>query len=204
MTNARYVSRVRVLTLLMVGVALVLVGRLYMLQIVNGSVYAARANAQFVEPSTPLTDRNSIYFTDKGGNQITAAALKDGFTLAINPQKVVNAEELYQSLVAYTPLQHDDFIAKANKKNSQYQVVGKRLPTELGLKIQKANYSGVVLANDRWRFYPGNELAAQTLGFVAYKTRKRAATGSSDIGRIPCAATTITCTATFLCSCLVA
>lgn len=169
MTNARYVSRVRTLTLCLIGVALLLVGRLYVLQVMNGDVYAARANAQFIEPTTPLTDRNSIYFTDKDGNQITAAALKDGFTLAINPTKVIDPEALYKSLNNFTPLVREEFLAKAAKQGSQYQVVARRLPTELGLQIQKANFTGVVLANDRWRYYPGGSLAAQTLGFVAYK-----------------------------------
>jgi len=138
------------------------------LQIVQGRAYAARASAQFVEPSTPLTDRDSIYFTDKDGNQITAASLKDGFTLAVNPTKVVDAEALYKELSQYTRLDYNSFIAKATKQGTQYQVVAQRLPTELGEEIQQKSLAGVVLANDRWRYYPGGSLAAQTLGFVAY------------------------------------
>jgi stage V sporulation protein D (sporulation-specific penicillin-binding protein) len=168
MMNARYVSRVRLITFFAITVAVVLIGRLYYLQIVQGKAYAARASAQFVQPSTPLTDRDSIYFTDKDGNQITAAALKDGFTLAINPTKVVNAESLYKTLNALVPLDHATFIAKATKPNTQYQVVAQELPTDLGQQIQSKSLAGVVLANDRWRYYPGGSLAAQTLGFVAY------------------------------------
>jgi len=168
MTQNRYVARVRLITFCAIAVALILIGRLYYLQIVEGKAYAARASAQFVEPSTPLTDRDPIYFTDKDGNQITAASLKDGFTLAINPTKVVNAESLYQTLNALVPLDHNTFIAKATKPNTQYQVVANQLPTDLGQQIQAKNLPGVVLANDRWRFYPGGSLAAQTLGFVAY------------------------------------
>lgn len=173
MTNARYVARVRLITAFALGIALILIGRLYYLQIVQGKAYAARASAQFVEPSTPLTDRDSIYFTDKDGNQITAATLKSGFTLAINPTKVVDAEALYQTLSAIAPLDHADFVARATKKGTQYQVLGQHLPTELGQQIQKKSLAGVVLANDRWRYYPGGSLAAQTLGFVAYNGEKQ-------------------------------
>ena len=168
MTHPRYVARVRLITFFALGIALILIGRLYYLQIIEGKAYAARASAQFVEPSTPLTDRDSIYFTDKDGNQITAAALKDGFTLAINPTKVVNAEALYQTVNALVPLDHDTFIAKATKSGTQYQVVAQQLPTDLGQQIQAKSLAGVILANDRWRYYPGGSLAAQTLGFVAY------------------------------------
>jgi cell division protein FtsI/penicillin-binding protein 2 len=176
MTNARYVGRVRLITFFAIGIALILIGRLYYLQIINGKAYEARATAQFVEPSVPLTDRDSIYFTDKDGNQITAATLKSGFTLAVNPTKVVNAESLYQSLNAFTPLDHATFIAKATKAGTQYQVIATHLPTETGQAIQAKSLGGVVLANDRWRYYPGDSLAAQTLGFVAYN-------GDSQEGR---------------------
>jgi cell division protein FtsI/penicillin-binding protein 2 len=168
MMNARYVARVRLVTFFALGIAAILIGRLYYLQVIEGKAYAARANAQFVEPSTPLTDRDSIYFTDKDGNQITAATLDDGFTLAVNPTKVVNAEALYQTLNALVPLDHDTFIAKSTKQNTQYQVVAERLPADLGQEIQQKSLAGVVLADDRWRYYPGGSLAAQTLGFVAY------------------------------------
>jgi len=166
--NARYVRRVRILALIVALLGLVLVGRLYFLQILNGKAYVARANAQFVEPATPLTDRDSIYFTDKDGSQITAASLKDGFTLAVNPTKVTDAEALYKTLNAFTPLDHDSFIMKATKQNTEYQVVATHLPDDLGLEIQQKNIPGVVLADDRWRYYPGGSLAAQDIGFVAY------------------------------------
>jgi len=168
MVNARYVARVRIITFVLIAIAFVLIGRLYVLQIYNGKAYLARANSQFVQPSTPLTDRDSIYFTDKDSDQITAAALKDGFTLAVNPTKVVDAEALYKQLSALTPLAHDDFIAKATKSGTQYQVIATHLPADLGQTIQQKNFAGVVLADDRWRYYPGDDLAAQTIGFVAY------------------------------------
>ncbi len=54
-------------------VTLVIIGRLYLLQVMRGSGYRARAESQIVKPSSPLLDRGSIYFTDKSGAQITAA-----------------------------------------------------------------------------------------------------------------------------------
>src|ERR1700760_2690669 len=131
MTQNRYVARVRLITYCAIAVALILIGRLYYLQIYEGKEYAARATAQFINPSTPLTDRDSIYFTDKNGDQITAAAIKDGFTLAINPTKVVDAESLYNTLNAIIPIDHTDFITRATKPNTQYQVIAQHLSTDI-------------------------------------------------------------------------
>lgn len=171
--NARFVARVRIVTVLLSLVALCIIGRLYMLQILDGKAYATRADAQFMEPQTPLTDRDSIYFTDKNGNEILAATLKSGFTLAVNPSKVTDAAALYESLELFltqagVDMTQSDFVAKASKSGSLYQVIADHLDDSVGTAIEQANLPGVVLSDDRWRYYPGGSLAAQEIGFVAY------------------------------------
>ena len=73
--SARFVLRVRVLTGLLVFVAVVCAARLYVLQIMHGSEYARRADAQIVATKSPLLNRGSIYFTDKDGQTVLAATL---------------------------------------------------------------------------------------------------------------------------------
>ncbi len=166
--HARFVVRIRVIALFVILAVLVIVGRLYVLQIVRGHSYAVRANAQFLPQTSPLLDRGTIYFTDKNGTQITAAALKTGYAIALNPTKVVDAEALYQELKDITDLSHEEFIAKATKADSKYQVVAQHLDPSLGADLQAKQLPGLILQQDHWRLYPGGSLAAQTLGFVAY------------------------------------
>jgi len=179
--NARFIARVRVVAAGLSLIALCIIGRLYLLQIMNGAEYSARADAQFIQPQTPLTDRDAIYFTDKNGNQILAATLKSGFTLAVNPAKISDAGALYTALAPLlsqygVAVAQSDFMAKAQKAGSQYQVVADHLDASLGTAIQKLQLPGVILADDRWRYYPGGSLAAQEIGFVAYN-------GDSQEGR---------------------
>lgn len=96
----RFLARVRVGALLCVVVAVVIVSKLYLLQIVHGTTYAAKAEAQATAPQA-LLDRGTIYFSTKDGELVAAATL--------------------------------------------------------------TNASSTVA-----RLYPGKDLAAQTLGFVAY------------------------------------
>ena len=139
-----------------------------MLQIVQGHAYTERANAQFIEPASPLIDRGDIYFTDKNGTHIIAATIKEGFSLAVNPTKVKDPEALYAALQSVLSLSHDDFIAKATKQNSSYQLVAQHLDTAVGQALEKKQLPGLIIQNDRWRLYPGGSLAAQEIGFVAY------------------------------------
>jgi len=173
--NKRFLGRIRVITLFFILLVVIIVGRLYVLQVVRGHAYATRANAQFLPQSSPLLDRGTIYFTDKNDTQITAATLKTGYALAVNPSKVEDAEALYAALKDITQLSHDEFIAKATKKGSQYQLVAQHLDNELGNELQAKQLPGLILQQDRWRLYPGGSLAAQTLGFVAYNADNRQA-----------------------------
>ncbi len=168
--GSSFVVRVRVLTILFVVVAVIIVARLYMLQIMQGHAYTMRANAQFIEPASTLLDRGNIFFTNKDGTQITAATVKEGFSLAINPTKIKDPEAVYAAIKDIVPIAHDEFIARASKKSSAYQLVAQHLDPSVGLKLQTRQLPGLIIQNDRWRLYPGESLAAQELGFVAYSS----------------------------------
>ena len=163
-----FLSRVRVLTAFCVLVMLVIVARLYFLQIVHGRAYAQKANAQFVEPQDSLADRGTIYFVDKNNTRITAAAMKEGFAIAVNPTKVTDPEMLWSALKDVVSLTHDEFVAKVTRTGTQYQLLAQHLDTAVGTQLLAQKLPGVILQNDRWRLYPGGSLTAQTLGFVAY------------------------------------
>lgn len=154
-------------------IALIIIGRLYFLQIMKGHIFAARANAQFLEPASPLIDRGTIYFTDKNNTHITAASIKEGFSIAINPNKVKDVEALFAALKEVVPLTHDDFVARATKKGSAYQLIATHLDPSVGKLLQTKKLPGLIIENDRWRFYPGESLAAQELGFVAYNSKRQ-------------------------------
>ncbi|HEY6021060.1 MAG TPA: penicillin-binding protein 2 [Candidatus Paceibacterota bacterium] len=74
--NAKFVTRVRITTALLVLVAFIIVGRLWVLQVMHGAEYARRADAQTVRLESPLLSRGAIYFTTKDGTPVLAATLR--------------------------------------------------------------------------------------------------------------------------------
>ncbi len=176
--NKRFLSRARMLTLLCLAVALVIVGRLYYLQVMRGGQYAARADAQFTQPAAPLLDRGVIYLTDQNNTRIAAAIIKDGFAIAVNPTKVTDASALCDAVIKQvTTLLESDCMQKATKKGTQYQLLAQHLNSDAGTALEAAQIAGLIIQEDRWREYPGGSLAAQEIGFVAYNG------GDSQSGR---------------------
>lgn len=161
-------TRLRILAGVIVLVTLLLVTRLYFVQVVYGQEYALRAERQYVRSSEQLYDRGTIYFTRKDGTLISAAALANGFVVAIDPGRIENPDEVFTALSAHLPLSYDEFIASASKENDPYEVVAQRVADETGRAISDLDIPGVIIERERWRNYPAGNKAAQTLGFVAY------------------------------------
>lgn len=162
-------GRIRLLSFFILALALLFIVRLYMLQIVDSQIYVDKANRQYSQSASGIFNRGVIYFTAKDGSLVSAATLKSGNTIAINPQLLENAEDAYLKLSASIPLDHDIFITKATKKNDPYEEIAKRVDDEVAEKIKKTALKGVSVYEDRWRFYPAGELASNTVGFMAFK-----------------------------------
>ncbi len=161
-------SRLRILVSIILLFALLLIVRLYFLQIVKGEDYALRAEHQYVNTSQQLYNRGTIYFTRKDGTLISAATLATGFLVAIDPNKIVDAEKAYTALSAVIDIDKEDFIMRANKTNDPYEEIADRVSEDDGKTIEALDIPGVTVIRERWRSYPAARKAARSIGFVAY------------------------------------
>lgn len=166
------VIRIRVFTGLVLFFALVLLARLYQVQILNAAEYEKKGEKQYVHTVEDLYDRGTIYFTTRDGERIAAATVWSGYVLAVDPSGVTDAEELYQKLDPYIELDHDTFIHRATLPDRSYVEIDETLKEEEADAVEGLGLSGVRLYKNRWRYYPGGNLAARTVGFVGYSEEK--------------------------------
>jgi len=162
-------KRVKFISILIVLLGLILLGRLYDVQIVNGEFYKDKADRQYVSRGVTIFNRGNIYLSDKEGNLVSAATLKTGFVLAINPKILIEKEDVYNKINTIFPIPEDVFIEKALRKTDPYEEIARRVPEEIGEKIAELKIPGVILEKERWRYYPGENLGSHVLGFVGFK-----------------------------------
>lgn len=161
-------NRIRLIFFCFLLFGLILCVRLYFIQIVHSQDYIDKADRQYVSLTNNIFDRGDIYFQNKDGSLFRVASLSTGYIIAINPQKITDPAPIYEGLSAFLPLDLDAFYAKANQKNSVYQKIAGQVPEETMKKIEALKIPGLQIQKERFRTYPGENLAAQTLGFVAY------------------------------------
>lgn len=167
-------GRLRLLSFGVLGFAAILILKLYFVQIILGDNFREKAEHQYVAGANYF-DRGSIYFSTKAGEQVPAATIKNGFTLALNPILLSplsdsELQSIFDKVNAVVPIpDSEEFFAKAHKYGDPYEELLNHLTQAQGEAIQKLKIQGVSAFREKWRVYPGGSMAAHTVGFIGFK-----------------------------------
>lgn len=173
MNVSTFQSRIRVVSVVICFLSLILIGKLFYIQVIHKNLYTQRADKQYATPAGDMFTRGSIFFSKKDSSLVAAGAVSSGFKVAINAKNITSPEVVYDGLDPYMEMEKDIFITKALKKTDPYEEVAHHLTQEQANAITALNLSGVSIFKDNWRFYPGKSLASHTLGFIAFKGKER-------------------------------
>lgn len=166
--------RIRIITGVVLVIALLLVVRLYYLQIMQHDYYTEKAQRQYVHTVRDLYDRGSIYFTTRAGEEVSAATIQSGYLLAVDPTRLTDPEAAYTAISQTLDIDHDTFIARATQQNRVNVEIDDQVSNEDAAVLEDLDIPGVLLYRNQWRYYPGGEMAARTIGFVGYSDDPKA------------------------------
>ncbi len=162
-----FTERIYLLSFIALAFSLILIVRLFFVQIINGEDYSRRADRQYIKPSSDILSRGTIFFQEKGGNVISAATLKILYIIAINPNILTNVENSYSKINEIIAIDKDTFLKKTLRQNDPYEVLVKTESKLLADKIKDLRIPGVGVYKENVRFYPAGRLSSQVLGIVA-------------------------------------
>jgi len=176
-------SRARIGLICALIAAGLLAASLYWTQVVKGSSYAAKAQAQYVKPAGNLFDRGTIFFQPKDGGHIAAATVSSGFVAYMNPTAVTDPSGEYEAISSYLTLDKADFLRRAAKPNDHYEELAKQVDAAMAASIQGLALPGIGVVKETWRSYPGNDLAAHVLGLVGEDASSSVPSGKYGLER---------------------
>ena len=162
-----FLSRVRFISVFFIFIGIIVIARLFSLQVLNNEVYAERADRSYVK-SKDTFERGFIFFEKKDGGRISAATINTGYILSINPKILKNPEEAYEKINSIIEIDKEEFLTKASKIDDPYEEIKDKITKDKADAINFLDIEGVDLYKTKWRFYPGENMASQTIGFVAY------------------------------------
>ena len=160
--------RIRFISIAVLLLGVFLTTRLYYVQVLHGEELSYKADRQYVRPNDAMFNRGDIFFSTKDGERVSAATLKTGFIVSINPTLIKNADEVYNKISSRIELDREEFFTKANKTDDPYEEIASKVSNKTGEEIANLELPGVQVHKQQWRYYPGNVMASHTLGVVAY------------------------------------
>ncbi len=177
------ILRIRIITAGVLFLSLILIGRLYHIQIAQHDLFYERAQRQYVHTVHDLYSRGAIYFSTKNDEKVSAATVQSGYLLSIDPSRIEDAEGTYTAINTVYPLERDIFLLRAGKKERTYYEIATELTAEQADAIAALDLQGVQLYRDKWRYYPGGDLASRVVGFVGHTADTDALTGRYGLER---------------------
>jgi len=165
-SNSRF--RIRIVFIGVIVFAFIIISKLYVTQVAYGDAYRRKADEQYYNEQSSFFDRGSILFTYRNGTPMPTALIKEGYEVYLNPQTILNPEDIFNELSSLITLDENDFMAKANDRKSKRKVVFKMVDKELADRIRVLKIPGVFLSEKRSRYYPAGPMASHILGFVGW------------------------------------
>ncbi|MES2623059.1 MAG: hypothetical protein V4576_01470, partial [Patescibacteria group bacterium] len=190
-----FIFRARIISILCILGALVLIAKLYIVQVARHEVYVDLADKQYVKKTNALLDRGIIYMTTKDGVAIPAASVKSSYTLYINAKSFyttvtkkeyknaagtvistmdeasADLRKRIEAVIGTTtePVSTDVFSQLKNKPTDPYEEIVKELEENQSEAVKGLGLTFLGVVKEKKRHYPGGDLASQVIGLMGYK-----------------------------------
>lgn len=173
-------QRIQILSIVVVIASILFIGRLFTLQVLYGEEYREDARRQYESQTGTLFERASIFFTKKNGDRISGATTAPSYFIAINPEKITDADALFKSISPLVPtLTREKFDKHASRTSDSYEVIVRGISPEEAKAVRALRLANVWIFQENYRLYPGGTLGAHIVGLIA----KSKETGDAFQGR---------------------
>ena len=166
--------RIKILLYVFLIFALVIMAKLFDLQVLKSNFYAALASDQQEIYKKLFPERGSIYLRDKKLSAFTKqdnlypVALNKDYNLVYAQPKNLDKtpEELAKDLAPLLEVKEEDLLSKLNKKDDPYEPLKHKVEDSVAETIRNLNLQGIKISKETFRFYPEKNIGANVLGYV--------------------------------------
>lgn len=158
------VSQKRVLIVLAIfaAVLLIIIARLFFLQIVAASDLSKEAIESRTISYKVSPKRGTIY--DRNGNVL--AYSKDAKNVYANPSEIEDVKSTANTLAKILGGQIEDYVDKIDNQKLKFSYIKRRVDVEVADLIKAENLKGIYFEQDQKREYPYGRVAGQIIGCI--------------------------------------
>ncbi|MEK7625814.1 MAG: penicillin-binding protein 2 [Patescibacteria group bacterium] len=158
-------GRFEIMYYLIVVVFLIIIVRLFYLQVIMHKDYKDRAFSGQYKEQQILPRRGTIDAFD-GTTRVPFVLNEDTYTLFVDPKYIKEKDRTSEKLAKILGVNSKEIKEKINNSETRYVVIAKRVDQKKKDQIEDLNLVGVGLRTVPMRSYPNGNLASQLLGYV--------------------------------------
>src|SRR3989338_791282 len=146
--------------------------RLFHLQVLNGAYYQALAANQHEFEKTILPARGEIFLSTNTDPLLVATNITKQTVYAV-PKEISDPNQIAGKLAVMVDMTANEIVEKINGSNKNYAAIKKQVSNETAEQIKEMKLTGVYLEQETVRFYPERNLASHVMGFMGFKGSER-------------------------------
>lgn len=169
-SQSRGPSRLTALTVFLCFCFVVIILRLFTLQVVSAGDYRKLAEDQYLLFKTLTPIRGEIKVTDKFSAEpyVIATNIEKAIVYAV-PASMSDPKYVADKLAALVGLSPEELLGKISDKNKKYVPLKKQLSDEEQQAIKDLKLEGISFEPETVRYYPEKTFLSHVLGYVGYK-----------------------------------
>lgn len=167
--DADNMNRPQVLLIISTLLFIVIVARLFYLQIIERDDYLAKAKAQHEFTQGLQPRRGEIFLTSENDTKYPIAMNKTYLLLYAIPSAIKDASSTSQILSEILEIEREIIFGRLSKKEDIYEPIKGKLTDDEIQKVKNLKLDGLDFIKESYRFYPDSELGSQLTGFVGYR-----------------------------------
>lgn len=162
-------SRPDLLILATIIFCLIIVWRLFSIQVLQHDYFLALASGQQKIYEDLVPERGRIYIEDRFTKNLYPLAINKRLTLVYAiPKQVQDVTGTAEKLTDLLEMSTDEIKEKLSKEDDLYEPLKHRVADDKAEEIKKLDLAGIRFQPEDWRYYPDGEFAAHILGFVGF------------------------------------
>lgn len=152
-----------IILLIIIGF-IVIVAKLFKVQVLEREEYAKKAEKQHQTQLTLGAERGNIY--DRNG-KILATTIKT-ITIAIDPKVLENKKNVTKTISEIVGLNQNEILSKINKSKRSFVKIATGIDYELITKLKSIEDKGLILIEEPKRSLPYGNVGVQIIGITNY------------------------------------
>lgn len=146
-------------------VALAIVGKLFLLQVIRHDTFVALAENQHSKNMQIQARRGEIFLQDENQPYPVAVNRELQMVYAVG-KEIKDAGAAAETLASILNLDKFFLNEKVGNPEDMFEIIKHKLSEDEVKKIREAKIPGIYLSPESFRYYPAGELASQLIGFV--------------------------------------